>query len=121
MEKWLVELFYNGMPTGDIMKKAIDRTRELANKSEDLRHCNILILNLSKEQRGRTDLKLDGIRWQKDFKLKIFPVILKYGCWIFESGIVDHSNAEGGWVNWSMSGNFNRSGNGGYVTFYKQK
>lgn len=122
MQEELVGLFEDGMSPADIMKHALKQTKEMMKNHDEIQHCNILILNLEKRQMDRTRLNLNGILWQHDFRLERFPFVLKYGCWLFESGTVDHQDAEGGWINWSMCGQFTRSGRGnGLVEFHDRR
>ena len=118
----LVGLFENGMSPPDIMKHAMKRTEEAVQRHEEIRHGNILILNLDQRQMDRTHLNLNGVIWQHNFRLERFPFVLRYGCWVFESGTVDHQDAEGGWTNWSMCGRYERSGRGnGLVQFFPRR
>ena len=122
MQDELVRLFEDGMSPSDIMKHALKQTGEMIASHNEIRHCNILILNLEKAQMDRTHLNLNGILWQYTFRFDRYPIVLRYGCWIFESGTVDHQDAEGGWINWSMSGRFTRSGRGnGLVEFHDKR
>lgn len=122
MQNELVGLFEDGMSPADIMKHALKRTEEMMRKHSEIEHCNILILNLDARQMDRTCLNLNGVCWKREFKFVRFPWTLRYGCWMFESGTVDHQNAQGGWINWSMWGQFTRSGrNNGLVQFYDRR
>jgi hypothetical protein len=47
--------------------------------------------------------------------MSVSPYVLRYGIWVFDHGTVDHTRCDGGWINRSMSGCFDKVD--GYVTF----
>ncbi|KAK5452826.1 hypothetical protein LTS15_006974, partial [Exophiala xenobiotica] len=115
MKAMLLNLHRQGTPPADVMRAALDKVIILKD-TYGASDCNILILNLN--QLSQTQLNLHGLRYHGEFRLQVWPVVLRYGIWIFGTGTVDHTAAEGGWNNWSMAGRFQRSGrNNGYVVF----
>lgn len=107
----MVGLFQNGTPPDEIMKSAMTRVRATMDNNPELSTCNVLILNL--DHLGKTKMSLNEIRYHREFELAMWPWTLRYGIWVFRDGEVDHSGCDGGWVNWSMSGRYERSGGPG--------
>lgn len=116
MERYLLRLFEGGTPPDEIMKSAMRRVDGTTRLNPLTSKCNILILNL--DHLARTTMLLNEVCYQRNFELEMWPWVLRYGIWVFKDGDVDHTACDGGWVNWSMCGRFERSGDGnGIVRF----
>jgi hypothetical protein len=113
MQAWLRSLHEQGIPTGEIMKAALGRAKEYAARNPTTSRSNILILNMN--HHSRTIFNLNRVFYHREFEMSIWPYALRYGIWVFDHGTVDHTRCDGGWVNWSMCGWFDKVD--GFVTF----
>jgi hypothetical protein len=117
MQDYLLSLYDNGTPTGEIMKAALDRAKDFAARNPATSTGNILILNM--DHHDRTIIEVNELFYHREFKLTKWPFVLKYGIWVFDKGFVDHRRCDGGWQNWSMMGHFDKDGQ--RVTFFDRR
>lgn len=95
------------------MKAGLARAKNYAARNPMTSRGNILILNM--DHHSRTIFNLNNVLYHREFEMSVSPYVLRYGIWVFDHGTVDHTRCDGGWINRSMSGCFDKVD--GYVTF----